>query len=152
MSIAEQLLESPYREALVADATVVLNSEVADKRGLSGKFVKAGFAMVKGFKPGFIPHAIDDLLGDFVRQIEPFYLRWKESGSSQSCSAYFVANGPSVADALLAITDERAKRSVNRTLVKTYNKLRPKGKEHVISSMPRVGDLIAKHASALESA
>ena len=108
MSIAEQLLESPYREALVADATVVLNSEVADKRGLSGKFVKAGFAMVKGFKPGFIPHAIDDLLGDFVRQIEPFYLRWKESGSSQSCSAYFVANGPSVADALLAITAARA--------------------------------------------
>ena len=150
MTIAEQLLQSPRREALVADATGVLNAEVASKRGLSGKFVKAGFAMVKGFKPGFVPHAIDDLLGDFVRQIEPFYIRWKDGGGGQSCSDYFVANGHSVADALLAITDDRANRSVNRTLVKTYKKLRPKGKEHVIASMPRVGDLIAKHADSLD--
>lgn len=150
MSIAEQLLKSPNREALIADASSVLDAEVADKRGLSGKFVKGAFAVVKGFKPGFVPHAIDDLLEDFVRQVEPFYNDWKDSGDSRSCSDYFVANGGSVAEALLAITDDRAKKSVNKRLVKTYQKLRPKGREHVVAAMPRVGQLIEKHAAALD--
>ena len=150
MSIAEQLLKSPQREALIADAAAVLNSEVADKRGLSGKLVKGAFAIVKGLKPGFVPHAIDDLLDDFVHRVEPFYSDWKESGSNGSCRDYFVAHGSNVAEALLDITDQRARNSVNKRLVKTYNRLRPKGREHVVAAMPRVGDLIHKHASALE--
>ena len=150
MSISEQLLKSPQREALVADAAAVLDSEVSEKRGLSGKLVKGAFGLVKNRKPGFVPHAIDDLLDDFVHRVEPFYNDWKESGSSSSCRDYFVANGNNVAEALLAITDDRARQSVNKWLVKTYNKLRPKGREHVVAAMPRVGELIEKHAAALE--
>ena len=70
MAIAEQLLKSPNREALVADATTILDAEVAGKSGLSGKFVKVAFRGVKSVRPGFVPHAIDDLLNDFVHQIE----------------------------------------------------------------------------------
>lgn len=150
MSIAEQLLKSPHREALVADATVVLDTEVAAKSGFSGKFVKLAFRGVKSFRPGFVPHAIDDLLDDFVRQIEPFYVEWKSSGDSRSCSQYFVSRGGDVAEALLAITDERARGSVNKGLVQAYKKLRPKGREHVVAAMPRVGSLIQKHAEALD--
>jgi hypothetical protein len=149
MSIAEQLLKPPHREALVADATAVLDTEVASKSGLSGKFVKLAFRGVKSFKPGFVPHAIDDLLDDFVRQIEPFYEEWKSSGDSRSCSQYFVARSGEVAESLLAITDQRARGSVNQRLVQAYNKLRPKGRDHVVSAMPRVGSLIQKHAEDL---
>ena len=149
MSIADQLLSSPKREALVADATRVLDDEVAGKRGLSGKVVKVAFRGVKSFKPGFVPHAIDDLLDEFVRRIEPFYDEWQSSGDSRACRDYFVARGGDVADALLAITDERAARSVNRSLVSAYNKLRPKGRQHVVDAMPRVGALIEKHAAGL---
>lgn len=149
MSIAEQLLKPPHREALVADATAVLDTEVALKSGLSGKFVKLAFRGVKSFKPGFVPHAIDDLLDDFVRQIEPFYEEWKASDDSGSCSQYFVARSGEVAESLLAITDQRARGSVNQRLVQAYNKLRPKGREHVVSAMPRVGSLIQKHAENL---
>ena len=104
---------------------------------------------VKSFKPGFVPHAIDDLLDEFVRRIEPFYDEWQSSGDSRACRDYFVARGGDVADALLAITDERAARSVNRSLVSAYNKLRPKGRQHVVDAMPRVGALIEKHAAGL---
>ena len=151
MAIAEQLLKSPNREALVADATIILDAEVAGKSGLSGKFVKVAFRGVKSVRPGFVPHAIDDLLNDFVRQIEPFYEEWKSSGDSRSCRDYFVARAVDVAEALLAITDGRAKNSQNRGLVKAYSKLRPKGREHVVAAMPRVGDLIQKHAERLDS-
>ena len=104
---------------------------------------------MKSFRPGFVPHAIDDLLDDFVRQIEPFYDQWKSSEDSRNCSQYFVSRGGDVAEALLAITDQRAQGSVNKRLVQAYNKLRPKGREHVVAAMPRVGELIEKHAAAL---
>lgn len=151
MSIAEQLLKSPRREALVADATKVLDAEVAGKSGLSGKFVKVAFRGVKSFRPGFVPHAIEDLLDDFVHQIEPFYDQWKSSGDSRSCRDYFVSRGGDVAEALLAITDQRARGSQNRRLVQAYNKLRPKGRDHVVAAMPRVGELIGRHAEAVDS-
>jgi hypothetical protein len=151
MAIAEQLLKSPNREALVADATTILDAEVAGKSGLSGKFVKVAFRGVKSVRPGFVPHAIDDLLDDFVRQVEPFYEEWKSSGDSRSCRDYFVARGVEVAESLLAITDGRARSSQNRGLVKAYNKLRPKGREHVVAAMPRVGDLIQRHAEKLDA-
>ena len=114
MSIAEQLLKSPHREALVADATTILDAEVAGKGGLSGKFVKLAFRGVKSFRPGFVPHAIDDLLDDFVRQVEPFYDEWKTSGDPGSCREYFGARSGDVAEALLSITDQRARQSVNK--------------------------------------
>ena len=53
-----------------------------------------------------------------------------------------------IADALLTISDERAARSTNGTLKKTYEKLRPTGKKHVEAAVPRVGRLIAKYTSA----
>ena len=150
MSIAEQLLQPPRRDALVADAVKVLDSEVAGKSGLSGLAVKGAFKVVRGVRPGFIPQAIDDLLDPFVRRIEPFYDAWKSEGSGRSCKDYFVSRGGDVADALLAITDERARNSPNRTLVKTYQKLRPMGRTHVMDSMPRVGGLIERHTQGLD--
>lgn len=148
MSLKEHLAQPGKREAIIQDATTVLNQEVADKRGITGVAVKAGFKVVRGLQPGFVPQAIDALLDDFVGKIEPFYDQWK-SGGTGTLRQHFVANGPAVADALLSITDGRAAKSPHKTLVKTYGKLRPKGKEHVVAAMPRVGDLIAKHTADL---
>ncbi len=148
MSLVEQLTQPGKRQAIVRDAAQVLDAEVADKRGLSGVAVKGAFKVVRGLKPGFIPDTIDALLDDFVKQVEPFFDSWKAKGTG-TLAQHFVANGPAVADSLLFITDERARKSPHKTLVKTYGKLRPKGKEHVVASMPRVGALIEKHAKDL---
>lgn len=148
MSLVEQLTQPGKRGAIVRDAAVVLDAEVADKRGFSGVAVKGAFKVVRGLKPGFIPDTIDALLDDFVKQVEPFYDSWKAAPKG-TLTQHFVANGPAVADSLLFITDERARKSPHKTLVKTYGKLRPMGKEHVTASMPRVGALIEKHTKDL---
>jgi hypothetical protein len=149
MSLAEVLLKPPKREQVVKDATDVLNAEVADKRGVTGLAVKGTFKVVRGLKPGFIPEAIDNLLDDFMKKVEPFWQAWKDEPAGKTCSQYFVARGADVADSLLSITDERAKHSRHKLLVKSYNKLRPRGRDHVIASMPRVGELIDKHTRDL---
>ncbi len=148
MSLKDHLTEPGKRAQVVKDASRVLDAEVADKRGITGVAVKAAFKVVRGLQPGFIPNAIDDLLDDFVGQVEPFFNDWKANGDG-SLRDHFVSNGPAVADSLLKITDDRAAGSRHKILVKTYGKLRPKGKEHVVASMPRVGSLIERHTQDL---
>ena len=149
MTVAEVLLKPPKREEIIRESERVLDAEVADKRGVSGLAVKGTFKVVKGIKPGLIPAVIDGLLDDFMKQIEPFWQSWKDSEGTGTCQQHFIDNGPAVADALLSITDDRARKNNSKVLVKSYQKLRPKGREHVVASMSRVGAMIEKHTKDL---
>lgn len=150
MSLAQKLLQDPTRrKAVINDATKVLEAEVASKSGMSGMAVKGVFKVIKNLQPGFIPKAIDDLLDEFVGRVEPFYDSWVADAGGRDLRGHFVQNGSAVADALLGVTDERAKHSKHKQLVKAYGKLRPKGKEHVTAAMPRVGELIDRQTRDL---
>lgn len=143
MSLAQKLTQDPEkRKKVVKEATRVLEAEVDDKSGMSGLAVKGVFKVIKNLQPGFIPKAIDDLLDEFVARIEPFYDQWVADPGGNDLRAHFIKNGSDVSDALLGVTDDRAKNSKHKQLVKAYGKLRPKGKQHVLSAMPRVGDMI----------
>jgi hypothetical protein len=126
----------------------VLDAEVSDKGGLTGIAVKTTFALVRNLQPDFVPRAIDGLLDDFVGQIDPFYQRWEAAPGGKTMQQYLVANGGAVADALLSITDNRAAKTTHKVLKNAYEKLRPKGKEHVVAAMPRVGALLERHVKA----
>jgi len=133
------------RRAIVDDAARLLNEEVNDKRGLSGKAVKFAFRAVKGVSPGMIPMSIDALLDDFCVAIQPI---WEECQSSgQTARVYFQTRSHDVANALLSITDARAQRSTQRVLKSTYSKLRGQAIKHITEAMPRLGDLIERHGS-----
>jgi hypothetical protein len=85
------------------------------------------------------------MLDDFVKRLEPF---WDDAqAKNEPIGPLMNARAPQVADALLAISDERAHRSTNPTLKKAYEKLRPTGKKHVEQAVPRVGRLVQKYAS-----
>jgi len=133
------------RRSIVDDAASLLDAEVGDKRGFSGKAVKLAFRAVKGVSPGMIPMSIDALLDDFCTQIQPFWEQAQASGSSTR--AYFQSNGDAVAQALLQITDQRAQRSTQRVLKSAYSKLRGQAVKHITESMPRLADLVERHAS-----
>lgn len=141
--------DADRRARVVRDSERVLDAEVGDKSGMTGMAVKATFKVVKNLQPGFIPRAVDDLLEDFVRNIEPHWEAWRADTSGSSCADYFVANASAVADSLLSVTDGRAEHTRHKPLKKAYMKLRPKGKEHVMASMPRVGAMIQRHTEDL---
>jgi hypothetical protein len=138
------------RPKVVADCVQVVNEEVDSKGGLTGLAVKGAYAVVKAIKPGFINEAIDHMLEDFVKRLEPFYA--EAQAKNEPVGPLLNARAPQVADALLAISDERASRSTNQTLKKAYEKLRPTGKKHVEQAVPRVGRLIQKYASLAPAA
>jgi len=140
--------DAERRSKIVRDAERVLEAEVSDKKGLAGMAVKGTFKVVKNLQPGFIPRAVDDLLEDFVRNLEGHWESWR-TDQSGTCAGYFVAHASEVADSLLSVTDGRAENTKHKPLKKAYMKLRPKGKEHVMAAMPRVGAMIQRHTADL---
>lgn len=149
-TLAEILLVPGARPKVIADCVQLIDEEVDSKGGLTGLAVKGAYAIVKAVKPGFVAEAVDHMLDDFVSRLEPF---WTDAQArNEPIGPLLSSRAGEAADALLAISDERAQRSKHQGLRKAYDKLRPTGKKHVEAAVPRVGRLIAKYASAAASA
>jgi hypothetical protein len=149
-TLTDILLVPGNRPKVISDCVLLIQEEVDAKGGLTGLAVKGAFALVKAVKPGFVAEAVDHMIDDFVKRLEPF---WAEAqAKNEPIGPLLSARAPQVADALLAISDERAQRAQNPNLKKAYEKLRPTGKKHVEAAVPRVGRLIQKYASAAAAA
>ncbi|MEV7092985.1 hypothetical protein AB0M80_09055 [Amycolatopsis sp. NPDC051045] len=146
-TLKEILLDSSRRPAVVSDFETLVDAEVSDKGGVSGAVVKTGFAAVKKIKPGIIPSAVDTLLDEFANALEPFYADYRAKGGNDF-GAYLTGRSDEAADALLGVTDARAEKSSRDSIKKVYSKLRPNGKKNVEEALPRLGQLIDKHAAA----
>lgn len=145
MTTLTTVLVDPSKRPLVVDDCVALiDAEVADKSGLSGFAIKAGYGAVKGVKPGFVRHVVDDLLPEFGAALEPMYQ--EACNQSKSIHEYFSSHAARVADALLSITDAKAQKAKSGLVKGTYEKLRGSAKKNVEAAVPRLGKLIEKHA------
>ena len=143
MSTLNDILANPgTRSQVIADCERLIEEEVGSK-GLMGIPIKAAYSIVKAVKPGFVPEVIDHMLDDFARRLDPLYQQAKSK--NEPVTAHFNARPGEVAEALLAITDERAKRTTNNVLKSAYEKLRPAGKKHVEAAVPRISRLVDKY-------
>ena len=143
-TLAELLLTDEKKPQLVRDCAQTVDAEVASKKGISGVAIKTAYKAVKAFKPTIIPDVMRVLVPDFVARMEPFYATHLEAGGGDF-TAFCVREASPIADALLGITDERARNSRHRTLVKAYERLRPQGKKQVVAAMPRVAAMLVRN-------
>lgn len=144
MSLVDVLTDSSKKADVVKDCLDIIDREVADKGGLSGMAIKAGYRAVQGIKPGFVKNVVDDLLPEFAKAIEPVYEEGKSAG--KPTISHLETNAGRVADALLAITDGKAQRSKSGVVKATYERLRPTAKKNVEQSVPRLARLVEKYA------
>jgi hypothetical protein len=143
-TLASVLADPKRRPQIVDDGVKVIEAEVADKGGLSGIAIKGAFGTVQRIKPGFVGQALNHLLDDFAKKVDPY---WAEcQAQHQDPRAFFGRRGTEIANALLSITDQRAAGAAGPAR-KAYEALRPKAVEHVTAAMPRLADLMKKHAS-----
>ncbi|MCZ7687143.1 MAG: hypothetical protein M5U28_53745 [Sandaracinaceae bacterium] len=141
--LAEVLTSEDKKSRVVTDTLQIIDAEVADKGGISGMAIKAGYKAVKGIRPGFLEKVVSDLLPEFADAVEPIYREAVEK--SRPVRDYFVENRARVADSLLAITDGRARRTKSGVVKATYDRLRGSAKKNVEEAVPRLGGLIEKH-------
>ena len=134
------LSDKSKRPRLLSDCERLIDDEVSSKGGLSGLAIQGAYKVVCAIKPGLVREAMDGLLDDFVRRLEPFYEQHRKNGGEpKTFGDTLNRKSGEVSDALLGITDDRAKRANNDTLRSAYNKLRPQARKHVEEAIPRVG-------------
>lgn len=143
------LLQQPKRLEVIVDCVQLIDSEVKSKKGFGGAAVKAAYALVKAIKPKIIGESVDGLLDEFTEALQPYYQRYQEESSAASLETWLNERPSDVAESLLSITDRRADRAKNKTMVKAYKKLRPKGKVHVEQAVPGIGRVLDKHVVSL---
>ena len=143
-NLPDALGAADKKEVVIDDCITLIDAEVADKGGISGLALKAGYGAVKGIKPGFVRNVVNDLLPDFAKALDPFYQECVEKKLQPS--QHFPKNSSRVADALLSVTDARAKTAKSGVVRSTYDKLRSTAKKNVEAALPRLGKLVEKHA------
>lgn len=143
-ALAEVLTSDAKRAQVVEDCLQLIDQEVEDKGGISGMAIKAGYAAVKSIRPGFVKQVVHDLLPEFANAVDPIFQ--EATAQSKPIAAHFAANAGRVADGLLAITDEKAKRTKSGVVKATYERLRGTAKKNVEAAVPRLGKLVEKHA------
>jgi hypothetical protein len=77
--------------------------------------------------------------------LDPIYQEAKTNG--KPVADFFAADTPRVAEALLAITDQKAQRAKNGLVKGTYEKLRGAAKKNVEAAVPRLGKMVEAHTS-----
>ena len=142
-TLPELLNDEAKKPQVVADCCQLIDEEVKDKGGFSGLAIKAGYGAVKGIKPGFVQHAVEDLLPEFAKALDPIYADAKSQ--NKPIADFFANNATRVADALLAITDAKAQRAKSGVAKGAYDKLRGSAKKNVEQAAPRLGKLLEKH-------
>lgn len=144
-SLVDALTAESKKKDVVKDCCDLIDAEVKDKGGISGLAIKAGYGTVKGIKPGFVEKAVEDLLPEFAKVLDPIYADAK--AANKPVSDFFNSNPSRVADALLSITDEKAARAKSGVAKSAYDKLRGSAKKNVEQAVPRLGRLIEKYGN-----
>lgn len=144
-SLTDILCTPDNRPKVIRDAAKLVEDEVNAKGGLSGLAIKAGYRAVKAIKPALISEAIDSMLERFVERLEPLHQEWITGGKAQPFDAFLNARTSKVANALLGVTDDRARSIANSTIKKTYEALRPHGEKNVVAAVPGLGRLLIRY-------
>jgi len=148
MTLSEKLGDPANRVRVVAACVTLIDEEVKSKGGLSGIAVKGAYGVVKAVKPRFVSEVVDGLLDEWVQKLEPFWQSWSAAGPSPKFPDYLSARRGDVAEALLGVTDGRAKQSKNGSVRRMYEKMRPSAKKHVEEAVPRLGRMIDREMAA----
>lgn len=143
--LVDVLQDPQVRRAMAEDGARLVDAEVARKGGMSGLALKGAFAVVQRVRPGYVGDALERLLPSFATRLDPFYEARQQEAPDQPMERYLSNRAQQVADALLAITDERAARAEKGPLRTTYEKLRPVAARHVEEAVPGIGRLLDSH-------
>jgi hypothetical protein len=144
-SLREQLGGPDKRPKVIEDACQVLDQEVGDKGGITGIAIKGAYKLLHGIKPGFVKEVVNALLDDFLDALDPIYQ--EAAAKKQPAGAFIRENASRTADALLQVTDRKAREAQRAVIKSAYDRLRGMAKKQVEAACPRLGGLLERHAA-----
>ncbi len=122
----------------------MVQQEVASKKGVSGAALKAGYGAASRVVPNLTERALNKLLPDFARALDPFWLSF-ESSDATDFGRHLAERDAEVSAALLAVTDAKVAGSGREPIKKVYGALRGRADGHVQAALPRLGAALQRH-------
>ena len=143
----DQILLAPdVQPNVVADCLTLIEQEVSSKSGVSGAAVKLAYRTAKAFAKGYLQSTVENLLPDLVAVLEPYWAEFTASGAS-GFGDYLSKRGDEVSEAMLSVTDARAKMSSRPVIIKAYGSVRGSAAKNIAAALPAVGALVEKYAA-----
>jgi hypothetical protein len=145
--VKETLLEETTRPKVVDDCALLVDGEVAAKRGVTGFMIKGGYKAFKALKPRIVKDAVEHLLDDFTVIIDDHYEEYLTDHEDKSVGfdSWARRRDQRIAEDLLGVTDRMMERSTKTAIKKIYKSLRGVAKRNVSDAIPAVGRLVVKH-------
>ena len=142
MGLSDELLNPDKKAMVVADCCTMIDEQANSKQGLSGLAVKTAYGAMKRIRPGFIAHAVEQLLPQCLTALDPI---WSEGVQKGNPVGYLDGCRSRTADALLGVTDARVKSARSPIVRGSYEKLRGSAKNHVEEAVPHLARVIDKY-------
>lgn len=142
--LADILLASQHKKAVIADCVQLIESHVASRSGLKGMALKTGLSMLKRAKPGILERATAYLLPEFIAALEPLYQDSQKTHKG-SFEAYLQAHSQRATQALLDVADRRVEESESNTVKSTYARMRGGAEAEVLAVIPGLSRLLSTY-------
>jgi hypothetical protein len=146
-TVPETLLAPQTQPQVVADCEKLVDHEVSVMSGVTGTAVRLAYKTVGTFDSGHIPAMIGTILPNVADALQPYWESFaaESAGRGGDFGAYLAGREDEVADALLAITDNRQRASSRATIVKAYKTVRGSAVKHVKAALPALGELVQRY-------
>lgn len=144
MGLSEKIKDKAVRDSIAADCAKLIDKQVAAKGGLAGMAMKTAYGVIKGVGANYIPGAINRLLPDACKALDPM---WQEGTEAGNPVQYLSEHSDRTANSILSVTDARIQKSNNGVVSATYKKLRKSVKNDVEAAVPDLAEIIGSHAT-----
>lgn len=144
--LADILLASQHKKAVIADCVQLIESHVASRGGIKGMALKTGLSMLKKAKPGILERATGYLLPEFIAALEPLY-RESQRSDKTGFDVFLQKNAKRAAEALLKVADRRVEDSDSNTVKTTYARMRGGAEGEVLAVIPGLSRLLDSYLS-----
>ena len=144
-TLQELFLNDENFPRLVSDAGALVDSELANKGGISGTAVKAAYKAITTFAPGYYQETLRGMLPDMLDQLQPYWADFGASGGADF-GDYLAKRGEEVSESLLSVTDNMAQLSGRPAVVKAYQMVRGGAGKNIEAALPALGAMVQKYA------
>ena len=144
-TLQELFLNDENFPRLVSDTQALVESELANKGGISGTAVKAAYKAVTAFAPGYYQETLRSMLPDMLVQLQPYWADFGASGGADF-GDYLAKRGEEVSESLLSVTDNMAQLSGRAAIVKAYQMVRGGAGKNIEAALPALGAMVQKYA------
>lgn len=145
-SIKPVLQNAIVRQDFIRDCVSVIEAQVESQRGFSGIVFKNSYSMLGKLVPQATWQATDFLIDEFAEQMEPFLQEFSDRNEGDHLLPVFLSQkADRIAEALLKVTDTKAKTFDSSAILSLYKSLRPHAKKQVERAVPDIAQILQKY-------